>query len=173
MTSELVLRFVEKLPLRYQSTAKQFLKFGVTGTIGAIVDFSTYALLTRAFGWTTLYSIAGYEISAANNVSVFLAITSNFIINKYWTFSTTGGNVAAQGAGYLVLNIITWVFNQILMSFFAFQVPIFESLFGNQKDFAAKVAAIGIILFVNFFGSKFLVFRKKPVPSPYTQVPRN
>lgn len=172
MTSELALRLVAKLPPRYQNTAKQFIKFGVTGTIGAVVDFSTYAILTRGVGWVTLYSVAGYEISAANNVSVFLAIASNFIINKYWTFNSAGGNVAAQGIGYLILNIITWVLNQILMSFFAFQVPFFEAAFGDQKDFAAKVAAIGIILFVNFFGSKFIVFRKKPAPTPYGQIPR-
>lgn len=161
MVSTLALRAVQKLPARYQATAKQFLKFAVTGTIGAAVDFSTYALLTRGFGWTTFYTIFGYEISSANNISVFLAIASNFIFNKYWTFDKSGGNTAAQGAGYFVLNVITWALNQLLMSFFTFQVPLFATLFGNQKDFAAKVVAIGIILFINFLGSKFLVFRKK------------
>ncbi|MBI3251365.1 MAG: hypothetical protein HYZ62_00465, partial [Candidatus Andersenbacteria bacterium] len=81
--------FVQKLilllPLRYQRLATQFIKFGVTGAIGAAVDFSAYAFLTRAVGWVTLYSVWGYEISAANNVSVFLAIVSNFLFNKFWT----------------------------------------------------------------------------------------
>ncbi len=159
MTSELVMSLISRLPLRFQNIAKQFVKFGVTGTIGAVVDFSTYAFLTRLIGWNTLYDIAGYQISAANNISVFLAICSNFILNKYWTFRA-GGNVAGQGIGYLIMNVITWALNQLLMSYFAFHLPIFSQLFGDQKDFAAKAAAIAIILFINFFGSKFLIFGK-------------
>lgn len=154
--------FIEKLPLRYQGLAKQFIKFGVTGVIGAIIDFGTYAMLTRGFGWVTLYSIAGYEISAANNVSVFVAIMSNFLFNKYWTFRYRQGSAARQWLGYFALNVVTWALNQLLMSYFAFRVPIFTQLFGDNRDFAAKVAAIGIILFVNFLGSKFLVFKSRP-----------
>ena len=156
--------FVEKLillfPLRYQKLATQFIKFGVTGAIGAAVDFSVYAFLTRAVGWTTLYSVWGYEISAANNVSVFLAIVSNFILNKFWTFKYHTGSASKQWWSYFGLNLITWALNQLLMSYFAYRVAIFGHLFGDSKDFAAKVAAICIILFVNFFGSKFFVFRK-------------
>lgn len=162
MLQAMTLRLVGLVPPRYQLATKQFLKFGVVGTIGALVDFSTYALLTRGLGWTTLYTVGGYEISAANNVSVFLAIVSNFVINRWWTFRGTGGNVASQGIGYLVLNVITWALNQFLMSYFTFQVTLFDTLFGDKKDFAAKALAIGIIMFVNFFGSKFIIFRKRP-----------
>lgn len=163
MAKQWVLSRIERLPVRYHSLARQFVKFGVTGVIGAIVDFSVYAFLTRAVGWTTLYTVWGYEISAANNVSVLLAIMSNFLLNKYWTFRQLEGSFARQGAGYFGLNFITWALNQILMSYFAFRVVFFEDVFGNSKDFAAKVAAIGIILFINFFGSKLVIFRKREV----------
>lgn len=161
MPREWVLTHIERLPQRYHRLARQFVKFGVTGIIGATVDFSVYALLTRVVGWTTLYSVWGYEISAANNVSVLLAIMSNFLFNKYWTFRQLEGSFAKQGAGYFTLNVMTWALNQILMSYFAFRVPLFADWFGSSKDFAAKVAAIGIILFVNFFGSKLIIFRKR------------
>ncbi len=160
--SSFVENLLSKLPAKYQRIAKQFIKFGVTGVVGAIIDFSSYAFMTRVLGWTTLYTIAGYQISAANNVSVFIAIMSNFLLNKYWTFRYRQGSAAKQWLGYFVLNIITWVLNQLLMSYFAFNVPFFEQTFGDSKDFAAKVAAIGIILFLNFFGSKFLVFKSRP-----------
>jgi putative flippase GtrA len=162
MVEALALRFISWLPLRYQNTARQFVKFAITGTVGAVVDFGTYGILTRAFGWTSTYLVLGYQISAPNNVSVFLAILSNFILNKYWTFRTPGGNIAGQGAGYFVLNVITWTLNQILMSYFTFRVPAFAAAFGDLRDIAAKVAAIAIILMLNFLGSKFLVFRKQP-----------
>ncbi|MBI3256075.1 MAG: GtrA family protein [Candidatus Andersenbacteria bacterium] len=155
-------RLIDKLPQRYQRVAKQFIKFGVTGVVGAIIDFGTYAILTRGVGWTSLYVIAGYEISAANNVSVLVAIMSNFLLNKYWTFRYREGSAAKQWLGYFGLNVVTWALNQLLMSYFAFRVPLFNQLFGDNKDFAAKVAAICFILFVNFAGSKFLVFKSRP-----------
>jgi putative flippase GtrA len=161
MLSLLAERLVSILPRRYQNTAKQFIKFAITGTIGAIVDFGTYAILTRLFGWVTTYTVLGTEIVAANNVSVFLAVCSNFIINRYWTFHSVEGNAARQGIGYFILNTFTWALNQILVSLFVFHTPLFTQLFLDQRDIAAKVAAIVIILFINFFGSKLLIFRGK------------
>lgn len=149
------------LPERYQKTAKQFIKFGITGTIGAVVDFGTFALLTRVLDWNTTYTVLDIEIIAANNVSVLLAVCSNFIINRYWTFRDTDSNAAKQGAGYLLLNTFTWAVNQFLVSLFAFHTIIFSQLFGDNRDFAAKVAAIIITLFLNFFGSKVFIFKNK------------
>ncbi|MCE9643545.1 MAG: GtrA family protein [Candidatus Andersenbacteria bacterium] len=147
------------VPDRYHTLAKQFVKFGITGAIGAIVDFSTFGFLTRVIGWHTTYIVLGNEIIAANNVSVFLAICSNFIINRYWTFKDTTESAAKQGAGYFTLNFFTWILNQILVSYFAFHVLFINQVFGSNKDLVAKVLAIGIILFVNFFGSKLFIFK--------------
>lgn len=154
-------KIVRIVPERYQNTAKQFIKFAITGTIGAAVDFGTFGLLTRILHWDTTYTVWGTEIIAANNVSVFLAICSNFIINRTWTFHTTGEGAAKQGAGYFLLNIFTWGLNQVFVSLFAFHTPIFSQLFGHNRDLAAKAAAIVITLFINFFGSKLLIFRAK------------
>lgn len=152
--------YLRQLPLRYQRVARQFVKFGITGTIGAFVDFSTYNLLTRGFGLLAIYTVLGQKIILANNISVLLAIISNFLLNKYWTFRDPSKQVVRQWAGYFSLNVATWVLNQLLVSFFVFQVPLLGVLFGSQKDNAAKALAIGFILFLNFFGSKWLVFRK-------------
>lgn len=153
---------------RHRGTVRQFVKFGITGTFGAIVDFGTYNILTRAIGWLTIYNIGGIKIIAANLVSVFLAIFSNFILNKYWTFRDKSENVAAQGTSYFVMNLITFTLNQLLTSFFIFNVAQFD-VFGSQKDNAAKVAAVCFILFINFLGSKFIIFRKRPTAIPLSR----
>lgn len=168
-----VLALVERwVPEQYQRVARQFLKFGVVGTVGAIVDFGTYNIMTRGLGWQTIYEVWGYKLIAANLVSVLLAILSNFLLNKYWTFrNREAGAAVRQGVGYFALNGVTFVLNQILTSFFAFQVPVVEAIFGSQKDNAAKALSIGFILFINFLGSKFLIFRKKnPVQNPESAV---
>ncbi|PIT97851.1 MAG: hypothetical protein COT71_04105 [Candidatus Andersenbacteria bacterium CG10_big_fil_rev_8_21_14_0_10_54_11] len=154
-------RLVASAPPLYRTTAKQFIKFGVTGTVGAVVDFTTYNLLTRGLGWMTFYTVLGQKIIMANNVSVFFAIISNFVLNKYWTFRDSSTKVVRQWTGYFFLNVFTWALNQLLVSYFVFQVPLMADLFGNQRDNAAKALAIGIILFLNFFGSKFFIFRRQ------------
>jgi putative flippase GtrA len=161
MMKQLAERIVDKVPPRYQRTVRQFIKFIVTGSFGAIVDFSIYNILSRGFGWVTIYYVLGYEIIAANLVSVFMAISANFVLNKYWTFRNNDKAVVKQWSGYFALNTFTFVLNQILTSFFTFRFPLTELIFGSQKDNAAKAIAIGFILFINFLGSKFLVFRKK------------
>jgi putative flippase GtrA len=145
---------------RHRSTLEQFFRFGVTGAAGAVVDFGAYTFLTRVVDWKTVYMVAGFEVIAANMVSVFLAIVSNFLLNRYWTFNDTQTSIMKQWTSYFGLNSVTWVLNQVLTSVFAFQVPILAVIFGPRKDFVAKALAIGCIMFVNFLGSKFLIFRK-------------
>lgn len=161
MLTVVTLKVVSFFPPALQNTARQFIKFGVVGVMGAIVDFGSYNILTRVIGWNDIYYLAGYEIIAANLVSVFLAIINNFIFNKYWTFRDTNEKVVQQWSQYFALNFTTFVLNQILTSFFTFRVPIIAAVFGPQKDNIAKALAIGLILFLNFAGSKFLVFRKQ------------
>lgn len=163
-------RVVALAPPRYQRTARQFVKFGLTGTVGAIVDFGSYNILTRGLGWDTILHPFGYQIIAANLVSVLLAISCNFLLNKYWTFQNNEeGAVLKQWTGYFTLNTITFVLNQLLTSWFTFRVPIIAAIFGDQKDNAAKAIAIGFILGINFLGSKFIVFRRKAAAPAMSQ----
>lgn len=141
------------------SFIRQFIKFGIIGTLGAVIDFGVYFILTRWLQWRTAYTVFGDKIIAANMVSVFTAIIVIFIFNKYWTFGDRERNAVRQGMQYFSFNFVTWILNQLLTSFFAFRVALFMRLFGDDRDVAAKVAAIGLILIVNFLGSKFLIFR--------------
>ncbi len=139
------------------------MKFAVTGTIGACVDFGLYNLLKRGLGWNPTFVAFGLTLSGANMISVFLAIVSNYTINRLWTFRDRQGDVFKQGIQYFGLNIITWALNQLVMAFLAFDVPLMGTVFSSQKDNAAKALAIGIILMVNFAGSRLFIFNKKSV----------
>jgi putative flippase GtrA len=166
--------------MNFQPALKQFLKFGVVGSIGAAIDFSSYGLLTRLLGFDAVFCVgfsgapvattlgrisacgpARYPVVVANMISVFLAISSNFFLNKFWTFrDSRKENLAAQGAGYLVLGVCAWALNQVLTSVFIARLTVLGSLFGPAADVAAKVLAIFVVLFFNFAGSKFVVFRR-------------
>jgi putative flippase GtrA len=69
-------RNIEKrMDMRMES--KRFAKFLVVGTIGAVVDFGSFNLLSAVFHLPPVPS----------SVASFLAaVTSNFLFNRYWTY---------------------------------------------------------------------------------------
>lgn len=138
---------------------QQLLRFGVTGLIGAVVDFTTYNVLSRALECSSYYELFGQRVLVANNISVLFAIVSNFVLNKYWTFRDCERCVGRQWTSYVVMNGMTWILNQLLVSLLIFNVPLM-AYFHSQRDNAAKLIAIGLIFFLNFAGSKSVVFRE-------------
>lgn len=147
-------------------TAREFVKFAITGSLAFVVDFGTFVVLTRSAGWETTASILGYKIIPANLVSVLLAMLTVFLLNKFWTFRDPRREViAAQGVRFFAFYAFTYVLNQVVTSFFAFYVPPLRAVFARNTDLVAKILAVGVITMVNFLGNKFVVFRR---PSPAT-----
>lgn len=67
-----------KFPLfRWSRKGKTFIKFGLVGLTGTIVDFVFYKLFIKMFG---------YPPATAKGFSAEIAIISNFIWNNFWTF---------------------------------------------------------------------------------------
>ncbi|MDP2683925.1 MAG: GtrA family protein [bacterium] len=128
----------------------EFLKFAVVGVIGTIVDFSFYALLTRVFG---VYYIT------ATCISVFLAIINNFFLNKYWTFNKgQSGKAKTEYIKFFVVSIVNYFLN-VGITWYIVEKTTSEAVFGSSEDFFAKVIAIGIVLFSNYFGNKYWTFK--------------
>jgi len=145
---------------KYPSLA-QFFRFCIVGGIGAVVDFGSYAIITRLFNFWKTWTIFGQQIIVANMVSVFLAITSNFFWNKYWAFKDASKKVAGQWLQFFVLNSVTYILNQLLVSLIIFHTSLEKITGAKTEDIVAKIIAVAIILFLNFAISKFIVFRKK------------
>jgi len=76
----------------------RFLKFSVVGTIGAIVDFGVFNLLT-----------AGLRLSSipASMISFVAAVTSNFLWNRYWTYPDSRSKpLIRQVAQFVLVNLV-------------------------------------------------------------------
>jgi putative flippase GtrA len=83
-------------------TALQFLRFGVVGTVGFVVDTAVlYAGLWLGLG---LYS--------GRAVSYLAAATTTWALNRAWTFRGQGGGAAVrQWALFVLVNLIGFAFN--------------------------------------------------------------
>lgn len=139
--------FIQKRP-----NLVEFIKFAIVGVLGTIVDFGVYSLLTRVFG---LYYIT------ATAVSVCAAIINNFFWNKYWTFDKGGsGETRAESWKFFVVSLFNYGFN-IGITYAIVEYTNAEQWFGAEEDFFAKIVAIAIVLFSNYFANKHWTFKKE------------
>lgn len=80
----------------------QFLRFGMIGTFGFVVDTSTVYALRHATG---LY--------AAGTAGFLLAASANWALNRLWTFRQHAHEAAhRQWLKFLAANLVGFVFNR-------------------------------------------------------------
>ena len=120
----------------------KFLKFGAVGMSGMAVDFG----ITYLFKEKIKLNKYG-----ANTLGFLTAASSNFILNRVWTFQSEDPAVAFQYFKFLSLSIVG-----VLLS-----NGIIYLLHGRFKwnFYFAKLVSIGVVLFWNFFASYFFTFK--------------
>jgi putative flippase GtrA len=124
---------------------RQFVKFGIVGASGFIVNFIVFTLLQRA--------VPGHDRPLQYNVIYTVAFlaggVSNYYLNRIWTFRSTGDAVR-EGAQFLSVSAIALVVGLIVSAFVSHWLG-----HGHRTWFVATVAGI----FVNFFLNKYWTFR--------------
>ncbi len=120
----------------------KFLKFGSVGLSGMAVDFGVTILFKEKL------NVNKY---AANTLGFFSAATSNFFLNRLWTFQSNDPDVALQYFKFLTMSTVG-----VLLS-----NAIIYLLHGRMKwnFYFAKLISIALVLFWNFFASYFFTFK--------------
>jgi putative flippase GtrA len=118
----------------------KFLRFGIVGASGVLVDFSFTYLLKEKLKLNKYL---------ANSAGFIIAATSNYILNRIWTFSSHHEIsteyftfVAVSLVGLGLNNLTIWVLNG------KFKVNFYFS----------KLIAIGVATFWNFFINYYYTF---------------
>ncbi len=129
--------------LLQKQIVRQFIKFSLIGSFNAFLDFSIYIFLTRVF---FLYYLL------ANLISFFITVCVSFILNKKWTFRDKNSKVGLQYVKFWIMAVCGLGFNELIL------FSLVKYL--NTYDLLAKVIAIGIVLFWNFFIGRYWVFKQ-------------
>jgi putative flippase GtrA len=147
------MKVVESLTARFL-WLYQFAKFIVTGFMNTTLDMGILNLLSYTTG---IYS--GKEILVLNSISFAVAVTNSFFWNKYWTFASGDVTKATEYMRFLGVSLIGLILSGGIVFVVTTYVPT-ASLTPAMVENIAKVLATSIVLFWNFAGFKFLVFRK-------------
>jgi putative flippase GtrA len=129
----------------------RFLKFALVGTFGALVDFFVFNLLNASLG------IAAIQASV---FSFIAALSSNFVLNRYWTFpDSRSKSVRSQMFQYAIVNLAGLA---IRTPVFVFADRAYTNILSSsnlsialgQETLSNNLAlgtAIAVVLFWNYF----------------------
>lgn len=120
----------------------KFIKFGVVGVSGVVVDFGTTWLLKE------ILKINRY---IANSTGFMCAVVSNYILNRIWTFHSHDTAVAVQFSKFLGVALIGLAMNNAIIFYLneRKKVPFYVS----------KAIATGIVMLWNFGANYLFTFK--------------
>ncbi|NLG49117.1 MAG: GtrA family protein [Chloroflexi bacterium] len=132
-----------------RAEAIRFIKFGIVGAIGAMVDFGILNLGIQVFG---------LEKWLANTFSFAAAVLSNFTWNRLWTFPESRAQpLFKQLFQFLLVNMVGYVINQLI--FLSLDRWVFDG-WGAWGYNLSKAIAIGVVLFWNFGINRIWTYRE-------------
>jgi putative flippase GtrA len=124
---------------------RQFVKFGIVGASGFIVNLVVFTLLQRVV--PEHYKPLQYNI--IYSIAFFAGGVSNYYLNRIWTFRSTG-HAVKEGAQFLAVSAIALLVGLIVSAVVSPWLG-----HGHKTWFVATVAGI----FVNFFLNKYWTFK--------------
>jgi putative flippase GtrA len=148
--------YVGYLLSRFLPFIFQFAKFGAIGVANFAVDIGILNLLIFLSG-----TAVGVAYTIFKVISFTFAVTNSYIWNKYWAFHKESTKEAAKEfLGFISISVIGLILNALIASIL---VNVVGPLGGiSVKTWASVSAAFAsvCVMFWNFIGYKFWVFKK-------------
>lgn len=161
------------IALRHSKEIERFLKFAVVGFIGAVIDYSVFNILL-AQPWLAnleLHLPTGQMLAPAviaGTAAFTLAVISNFIWNRYWTYpDSRSKSLAAQLSLFFAINIVGLFIRVLILQFFSIPLrnlthtlihnlnPVTATKLGARE---AWLISVVIVMFWNFFINRYWTY---------------
>jgi putative flippase GtrA len=119
----------------------KFLKFGAVGLSGVFVNFGITCFFKE---------VCKFNKYLSNILGFIFAATTNYLLNRWWTFQSTNPQVGTEYAKYFLVSVIGLGIDTLTVYL----------LHGKLKwnFYLSKVFAIGAAMLWNFFGNLFFTF---------------
>ena len=128
--------------LRARSNWVELAKFCVVGATGYGVNIAVYTTLIHA----------GLHYLVAATCSFFVAVTSNYVWNRLWTFRHRRAGVAAQGIQFFAVSLASLGANLLVLK-------LLISL--GAGKIVGQAIAIVLVTPLNFVGNKLWSFKRR------------
>lgn len=119
----------------------KFIQFSLVGLVGMVIDFGTTITCKEFLKW---------QKYLANSCGFLLAVCSNYLLNRHWTFGETHSPVLAAFFMFLVISLIGLLINNSVIWISHEKIRL--------KFYFSKFIAIGVTVFWNFLCNYFITF---------------
>jgi putative flippase GtrA len=131
---------MRRIIARHRHSLGEFIKFALVGLLNTGVDVAIFFLLTWAGSPYVAAQVVSYSCGAANS----------YLLNKIWTFRSSGLSYA-EVVRFTVVNLVSLGISILVLT-------LLHDTFGLELA-ASKGGATVCALVANFLGNKLWVFR--------------
>lgn len=121
----------------------KFLKFAAVGFSGLFVDYAfTYVFKE----WVRVQKYV------ANSIGFTIAASSNYVLNRVWTFESDNPDIVIEYSEFLIISIIGLGINNLVLWLIVSRLRI--------NFYVAKFFAICVVTLWNFLANFFITFNQ-------------
>lgn len=150
---------------------ERFSKFFVVGGIGAVIDFTTFRVTRGLLGEVHLglpFGLALTGVGVSGAIAFTLAVISNFIWNRYWTYPDSRSKpLVGQLTQFFAVNIVGIIIRVPLLELLSAPLSrltgrILTTLSADATisigESLAWAIAVVVVLFWNFFVNRYWTY---------------
>lgn len=119
----------------------KFIKFGIVGFSGMIVDFGITFLCKEKL------KIQKY---VSNALGFSVAATSNWLLNRIWTFTSDNPQILAEYLRFFAVSVIGLGINTLILWLLTDKAKL--------NFYLSKIGAIGVATIWNFLANNYFTF---------------
>ncbi|MEI6058038.1 MAG: GtrA family protein [bacterium] len=127
-------------------TTRYFIRYSIVGVIGTGIDVGILYVLVDHLATPLRFAVA---------IAFVAAVTSNFILNKKWTFEDVSTKKTTQYLVFLSVSLLGLSITFFLMWFFVVEQHLWYIW--------AKLLTSCIVMVFNFSANNLITFREKKV----------
>ena len=92
--------------VRHPQNWLQLLRFGMVGASGYVVNLAVFA---------TCVHVIGMDYRVASAVAFLVSVTSNFWLNRHWTFSAKEAHPMQQALRFFAISTLVYGFSYVVL----------------------------------------------------------
>ena len=119
----------------------KFIKFGMVGLSGVFVDFGITYICKE---WLRIQKYI------ANSIGFIVAASSNYFLNRTWTFKSQNPDVATEYTEFFIISLVGLGIANLIVFLIHGRL--------NQNFYLSKLFAIGMVTIWNFFANYYITF---------------
>ncbi len=127
----------------------KFVKFGIVGASGMVVHLCVLYLCRDVLGINTFIS---------NTLGFIVAATTNYILNRIWTFRSHDKQVGMEYMKFIIVSLIGLGINNGTLWLSGRMLPEWNA---DWRFYILWIFAVGVTTLWNFLGNMLFTFKQK------------